>query len=293
MKLVIVLPTYNRKKLLQSTIEQLVAQSSVLENVQSEIVVVVDGSTDGTIEMLKKNFPQVHIVQGDGSWFYTRSMNEGFKHAQQFKPDYVLTLNDDIILGEDYLKRMLEAKDKVEPGSVMGCIALTESKPYRILFSGEKKYIRWRQKHIKYHSNFKEVELDELKGIHPSEILPGRGMLIPNDLLLKVNFFDEYFVQYHSDTDFCLRALKAGAKIYISWDAKLLSYIEETAGATSYMKTSFKKFLKSYTNKYSRVYIPQKSKLYFRHGAKFLWPVTMTFFFLSTFKAFLFNKKLV
>ncbi len=293
MHLVIVLPTYNRRDLLKSTVSQLIEQSQLLVGVKTDIIVVVDGSTDGSTEMLKETFPEVHIVLGNGSWFYTKSMNEGFKYASSLNPDYVLTLNDDIILGENYLSEMVASINKVDEGSIIGCVALTEQTPHKVLFSGVKKYIRWRQKHIKYHSNFKEVEMNELKGIYPSEVLPGRGMLIPFKVLEDLNYFDEYFIQYHSDTDFCLRAGKAGHKVYISWDAKLLSYIEETAGATSYMKTSWSKFLKSYFNIYSRVYIPQKSTLFCRHGSVFLWPITMTIFFMATFKAFLFNKKLV
>ncbi len=293
MVLGIVLPSYNRKNLLRETISQLVDQSQHLNQIQTEIIVVIDGSTDGSIEMIKNEFDMVHIVMGNGNWFYTKSMNEGFKYAQKFNPDYILTLNDDIILGDNYLKEMTSAISKVEPNSIIGCVALTENKPHRILFSGEKKYISWRQKHIKYHSNFKIIDDEELKGIHPSVILPGRGMLIPNSVLKEVNYFDEYFVQYHSDTDFCLRAGKAGYKIYISWDARLLSYIEETAGATSYMKTSWKKFINSYFNIYSRVFIPHKAKLFYRHGKKVLWPITMVIFFMATLKAFLFNKKLV
>ena len=188
---------------------------------------------------------------------------------------------------------MLDAINKVEPNSIIGCVALTEQKPYRILFSGVKKYIRWRQKHIKYHSNFKKVPSEELIGIHPSEVLPGRGMLVPYFVLKQLNYFDDFFIQYHSDTDFCLRAGKAGYHIYISWDAKLLGYIEESAGASSYMKTPLRKFLKSYTNIYSRVYIPQKATLFYRHGPILLWPVTMLIFFMSTIKAYLFNKKIV
>jgi GT2 family glycosyltransferase len=292
MKLGIVLPTYNRRDLLGDTLNQLLAQKESLRGVVVEIVVVVDGSTDGTLEMIRDSFRDVHVVAGTGDWYYTKSMNEGFRYMQQFNPDYMLTLNDDIILGANYLAEMLSSIEKVPANSIIGCLALTPDKPHRVLFGGEKKYIRWRQKHVLYLKKLSEVNNRELTGIYPSAMLPGRGMLIPNQVLVKLNYFDEFFKQYHSDSDFCLRAAKAGHAVYVSWDARLYGYVDKTAEATSYIKTPLKSFLKSFTNIHSRNYIPQKSVFLFRHGIKVLWPLTMLTFFLSTFSAYLFKRKL-
>jgi GT2 family glycosyltransferase len=293
MKLGIVLPTFNRKDLLTNTLSQLEIQKSTLKHVEVEIVVVDDGSTDGTTEMIRDKFPDIRMVQGTGDWYYTRSMNEGFRYIQQFNPDYVLTLNDDVILEKNYLAAMVSSVEQVKADSIIGCLALTADKPHRVLFSGEKKYIRWRQKHVFYFKRFATVDDKVLTGIHPSVMLPGRGMLIPNQVLVRVNYFDEFFKQYHSDTDFCLRATKAGHSVFISWDARLYGHVEKTAVATSYIKTPLKSFIGSFFNVNSRIYIPQKSRFIFRHGIKVLWPLTMLTFFLSTFSAYYFKRKIL
>ena len=90
-----VIPTFNRKDKLNVILTQLASQI-LLPNLMLEIIVCVDGSTDGTNEMIMEKFPSVHIVSGDGTWWYTKSMNMGFKYAQSLKIDFVLTLNDDI-----------------------------------------------------------------------------------------------------------------------------------------------------------------------------------------------------
>ena len=81
-KLSVIIPTYNRKNYLSSLLAQLKKQ--VLSNVEMSIIAVVDGSTDGTPEMLGSKFPEVSIVHGNGQWWWTKSINEGCKFAALF-----------------------------------------------------------------------------------------------------------------------------------------------------------------------------------------------------------------
>jgi GT2 family glycosyltransferase len=286
----IVIPTFNRCLLLERLLRQIETQASQIKEVDFRTILVVDGSTDGTYEMLQTQFPKVVVVRGSGNLWYTKSMNVGFGKAFELGGDYILTLNDDVVLDENYLQIMALYAASNEPG-IIGSLSLTMHEPPRILFSGVRKYIRWRQKNLKYHSVFAEYD-ETMHGIHKTVVLPGRGMLIPQSLVKQLNGFDEYFVQYHSDEDLCLRAARLGTSVRVSWDAKLLSYVEKTAAATSYMRVSAKVFFKSFLNPYSRLYIPQKAKFYYRHGIKLLWPITMLTFFLSSIKAWKFNKKL-
>lgn len=286
----IVIPTFNRCQLLERLLRQIESQASQIKDVDFRTIIVVDGSTDRTYEMLESQFPRVEVVKGSGSLWYTKSMNVGFEKAFELGGDYILTLNDDVVLDDNYLRIMALYAATNEPG-IIGSLSLTMHEPPRILFSGVRKYIRWRQKNLKYHSVFAEYD-ESMTGIHKTVVLPGRGMLIPQSLVKQLNGFDEYFVQYHSDEDFCLRAARLGASVRVSWDAKLLSYVEKTAAATSYMHVSAKVFFKSFLNPYSRLYVPQKARFYYRHGVKLLWPITMLTFFLSNIKAWKFNKKL-
>lgn len=288
-KIVILIPSHNRKAHLGSLLHQINNQD---RKGRHTVVTVLDGSTDGTREMIIDSFPEVRIVEGTGDWWYTRSMNEGFKYCQLLDPTHILALNDDIKLHENYLDCIIKAIDQVEENSIIGSLALTLHDPAKVLFSGINKYIAWRQKSKYYFNRFTEVNMQALKGIHPSVMLPGRGMLIPNRVLKELDFFDSFFVQYHSDEDFCLRARKKGYKVYISWDAKLFSYHKETGPGMSFVKTSFPKFIASFFNKYSRLHISQKSRFYLRHGPLLLWPLTMLSYLLSNLKSYLFSKKI-
>ena len=291
MQINIIIPTFNRKELLNNLLVQIKEQASKITMVTYKTIVVVDGSNDGTIEMLREIHPAVYVVLHPGDLWYTKSMNLGFEKAQQIGCDYVLTLNDDIVLDNNYLAKMAEIAVSSNT-SIVGSLSLTMHQPPKIMFSGIRKYIKWRQKNVRYHRSFIEFD-SNLTGIHPTIVLPGRGMLIPADIVQSLNGFDEFFIQYHSDEDFCLRAAKIGVPVNISWDARLYSYVEKTAAATNYMRVSVDKFIKSFFNPYSRSYIPQKAVFYYRHGIKLLWPITMLTFFLSNTKAWIFNKKII
>ena len=291
MKLTAIIPTHNRKYQLRHILQCLYQQDDIAD-VDLKIVVVNDGSSDGTSEMLEKKFPRVYQVKGDGNWWYTKSMNEGFRFAKDLKADYILTLNDDIVIQDNYLSSILDAVKQVPGKSIIGSITYTMSVPHKIVTSGVKRIIKWRRKLITYHPPFFEVKPIELSGVHKSFVLPGRGILIPSLALEELNGFDGKFAQYHSDFDFCLRAKKAGYNSFISWDSVIFSYVDKTASGSSFLKTTFKKFLGGFFNKHSRIYLLDNVRYTFRHGNKLLFPVTFIIFILATFKAYFFNKKI-
>ena len=286
-KIGIVFPTFNRKDFVSNLLSQIEEQKKTIEQFEFFIIVVVDGSTDGTVEMLKNEYPYVHIVLGDGTWWYTKSMNEGFKYAiKNLKPDYILTLNDDLELDKNYLKEMINGINKVKKNSIIGSLSLTIEKPPRVTFSGVNKINKYIGKSYTYYKFLEEVDPKELKGIHKSLLLPGRGMLIPASILKQLNYFDEKFPRYHSDGDFCLRAIKAGFDIYINWDVKLFGYHNMTSKSSSYKKQKFTEFLNSFFDSHSRNNILQNSIFFWRHFSKLTLLLIISIFFYTRIKYF-------
>ena len=285
LKLAIIVPTFNRRKYLKRLLSQLSMQK--VAGCHLDIVTVVDGSSDGTFEMLKNQFPDVHVVQGTGNWWYTKSMNEGFKYVEELQPDYVLTLNDDVELASNYLQSLIDALKKVKAGSIIGSISVTMELPHRVTFSGVKETIWWRSKKKTYLKNLSIVDPAELTGIYPSDVLPGRGMLIPYRALIELNYFDEKFVQYGSDDDFCLRAKRAGHKVYVCWDAKVFSHHKLTGAGSPVLKPALTHYLKQLMNKYSPIYFPKNVLFVWRHGRRCVFPITIGILILGIIKTFI------
>lgn len=281
-KVSVVIPTFNRRDMLQKILTQIYSQD--ITGIHLFVVVVVDGSTDGTLEMLESMFPQVYVVRGTGNWWYTKSMNKGFEVVRMLRSDYILTLNDDCEIPANYLRTMMMDATECPEDSILGSMSFTLSKPHRLTFSGSFAFRQWRFKYINYHKTLSVIDPATLSGIHPSLVLPGRGMLFPLSLLNPLKGFDEKFVQYASDYDFCFRARKKGAKVFITWNTCVFENTETTGLGTPWLQESWGDFLKGFLSPVSKNYIVKYIRFIARHGILLLLPVSLIFIFVAHFK---------
>lgn len=293
MKINIVIPTFNRRDSVKRLLESIRLQV-ISCNVHFETFLVVDGSTDGTLEMVKNTFPEVGIITGTGNWWFTKSLNEGIKASVVKNTDYILTLNDDLVIEKNYIQSLVEASKKLPEGSIIGSVSLTEGKPHRFFFSGVKTTNFNTYSARQYYSFMEEVNENKLTGIFPSTWVPTRGMFIPVSVLKKINQFDEKnFPQYGSDTDFCYRAAKTGSKIYVSYDSVVYSDWKKTGQGSPFIKQSLNSFLKNvFYNKYSSRYLGNNVRIIWRHFNKFMFPFLVLKVTLAKFSSYKKNQKI-
>ena len=293
-KLGIVIPTFNRLEYLSSVLEELHQQiPAVSHQIEVEVAVINDASSDGTTEYLRLQPAYIHTVEGDGSLWFTRSINKGaFYILEKLSPDYLLILNDDVIIGDNYIKKVSEylANNPIAAKSVIGPLNVTYERPYRVIFSGIK-HINIFGKREKYYSSFTEYNAEKFTGIKPSKVLPGRGMLFPVKIFVALGGLDKSLYQYHSDEDFCLRAIKKGFGVFVNWDWTLFSNHTMTSAVTSYNKVPLNKVFKSFLNKYSRNYIPDRALMVWRHHPKLLFPILVFLNYFLIIRSFLITRK--
>ena len=296
--LCIVIPTFNRKKQLSSLLHQFRKQQ--VKDIEFKIVVVVDGSNDGTYEILSSEFPDVHVVKGSGNWWFTRSMNEGCKYAvEKLNSKLILMINDDVQIPDHYLQSFINNYRTCGPNSVIGSCSYSASKPHVITFSGLKSRNIWKFQKYKYIESYTPKEPGELKGVAPSITLPTRGLLIPASLLKAIGYMDEkHFPQYASDYDVVFRAAEKGASVFISYDAYLLEHMELTSGGNARLSKSLGHFLKNiFFNKYSSNYFFKDVRMTWRHWPKLLFPyyilrILITIPYIYVKYKFVINKKM-
>jgi GT2 family glycosyltransferase len=245
-----IIPTFNRVASLKRILECLEQQVFRRHDIYLLPVAVVDGSTDGTLEMLTKHFPSIPVVLGDGNWWYTRCINEGIKKARQLGCNFILTLNDDITFPADYVDTLVGDYFTIGPGSVIGSVSLSAGERRLITFSGVSR-INLVLKEFNYIAKFSPITETSLSGLKPSVVLSGRGILYHAEIFDRFGLYDEKLVQYASETDFTYTASRNGVPVMISYNARVYENVNLTSEGAVYNNPSVKSLLKSFRNKYS------------------------------------------
>jgi len=272
--LCIVIPTFNRKRQLSVLLRQLKTQK--LKDIDFKIVVVVDGSKDGTFELLASEFPEVAVVRGNGNWWFTRSLNEGCKYAiDVLHAKLILTLNDDVQIPENYLQAMIRNYSESDGNSIIGSSSFSLTEPRMITFAGFSGENLLYLKYYRYVQPYSYMEPGQLTGIATSVTLPTRGLLVPADVMKSINYLDEKtFPQYASDYDFVLRAAKKGVQIFISYDAYVFEDMKLTSQGNPRLSKNFVEYLRNiFLNRFSANYFPNRIIMAWRFGLKVLFPV--------------------
>ncbi len=128
-KIEIVIPVYNRREITLQGLRSLRRIDS--QNLEVHIIVVDDGSTDGTSEAIQKDFPEVQIIKGDGTLHYAAGTNRGISAALKRNPDYIVTMNDDAVFHEQFLQRLVKTAE-ANPHSIVGALLLLWNEPHRV-----------------------------------------------------------------------------------------------------------------------------------------------------------------
>jgi len=231
----IIIPVHNRKEFTRNCLLSLRQQTYKY----FKVVVIDDGSTDGTEEMLTNEFPEVYIIKGDGNLWWTAATNLGVKYALENNVDYILTLNNDTIATEDFLEKMVYWAERT-PKSLLGAFAL-DANTKQPVYGGE--IINWKWANSKFLLDI--LPKEQWYGLHEVTHFPGRGLLIPAEVFKKIGLYDaKHFPHYAADYDFTHKAIRAGYKVYCNYDAKLLIYPD----ASGNIENRKKKSLKNYYN---------------------------------------------
>jgi GT2 family glycosyltransferase len=224
----VVIPVYNRKSYTQECLHSLRKQT--VEDFA--VIVVDDGSTDGTSEMIQQEFPEVILLQGDGNLWWTGATNLGVQSALERGADYVITLNNDTVATQDFVEGM-SSWAVAKPAALMGALALdiTTNEP---VYGGE--ILSWCK--ARGWSLLERLKPEERKGLHRVTHFPGRGLWIPAEVFKKVGLFDaRHFPMTSADYDFTHRAMRAGYEIYCNYDSRIWIHVD--ASTTSSYRSEF------------------------------------------------------
>lgn len=289
LKIAIIITTFNRKESLKRVLTNL-KSVHIPDSIIVRKIIINDGSTDGTADLLEKLFKDCIIINGDGKWYWTKCMNEGFKKAIELEYDYVLILNDDVEIKTEYLNILINNYAVLPINSILGSSSISIDKPHKIESAGTKDFIKWRLKFVPYYSGFTKLD-ERFSGIHKTWTLSGRGTLIPLSVIQTIGFYDENLPQYGSDDEFCIRANLSNIPVYVSWNAKVFNQTYSTSKGSAFIKSGVLTLFKSFFNKHSVNSLSKHVYLYKKYSYPILTPLYVLIVIIGTFKAYYFNYK--
>ncbi|MBE0652209.1 MAG: glycosyltransferase family 2 protein, partial [Bacteroidales bacterium] len=246
-KLSIIIPVFNgldyTGKCLENLNRQLSAGTKVF-HVSTHIILIDDGSGDGTASWVAANYSEVTILKGDGSFWWSGSINEGMKHAfDKLNNDFVLWWNNDILAADDYFLNLFNILQESCPDSVIG------SK----VFHASDKNMVWgmggffnRVNGRKGMHAFNVPDSPDLQSSFEVNWLPGMGTLISRKVYDRIGLLNSRdFPQYHGDSDYTFRAWLSGIKIIVRPELKIYNNIEHSGLLHGY---SYNLFLRSFVS---------------------------------------------
>lgn len=195
-----------------------------------EVIVVDNGSSDGSIEFLEKykKFKSLKIIKNSSNLGFAEPNNQGYRKA---KGDYVLLLNNDTKVKRDFVRLTVERMVKESKiGVAQPKIFLMEKAGY---LDNTGSFIT--KTGFLKHEGFLEKDATRFNKEKIIFAAKGACMFIKRDVIEKVGLFDRDFFAYFEESDFCWRVWLAGYKIIYFPD----TYIHHKLGATSKKMNQF------------------------------------------------------
>jgi GT2 family glycosyltransferase len=242
--LYVVIPVHDRLALTRACLSALERQTID----EFTVVIIDDGSSDGTADVVKREFPRAVLLHGDGSLWWAGAMNAGIawvlNHAGT--EDLVLTLNNDTIPSEGYLEGLLSAHDAA-PRALIGSTLVSAHDRCTIIDAGVR--VNWLT--AKYHVAGRGAAYRDRAGegrqLAAVDVLSGCGTLVPLQAYRNAGPYDqERLRHYAADFEFSRRALRRGHSLFVDWSSPLFVDETQTGIHASVVRNGLKTLLRSF-----------------------------------------------
>lgn len=200
--LAVLITCFNRKDLTKKAIGAI--DAAMAGRMPYRVVLVDDGSTDDTSEVIAAAYPDTTIVRGDGTLFWNGGMRRAWQTALEGDADFYMWLNDDTELRPGAIADMLDIYDgaRKKETIVVGCTIDPETGA--VTYGGYNRVAGSISK-----LRFRRTQLDETY----CDTMNGNCVLIPKSAVSDIGINDEHYRHAFGDNDYGLRAKRAGYDI--------------------------------------------------------------------------------
>ena len=202
-KTCVVVPNWNGKSTLAACLDSLLAQTE-----PATIIVVENGSIDGSLEFLQQNYPQVELVVNQENLGFAGGVNSGIRRAIELGAQYVALFNNDALADKKWLKELVACLDKNPEVGIATCKLLGEDGKH--IDSTGDYYTVWGLPYPRGRGEEDARQYDKQMDVFAAS---GGASLYRVSMLNEIGLFDEDFFAYYEDVDISFRAQLAGWKV--------------------------------------------------------------------------------
>ena len=209
-RIAVLMTSHNRRELTLASLASVFRQEGA-EDFELAVFLVDDGCTDGTGEAVRSRFPQVRVLEGNGSLYWNGGMRMAFDAAMKEGFDGYILLNDDTVLYDDALLRVVRsARAEQEAGRPRVVVGSTRSPE-----TGKHTYGGFAMR-TRGLAMWGEPVMPHVSEAVVCDTMNGNFALIPAEIVAAVGNLEERFRHQFGDLDYGLRARRAGFEVVVA-----------------------------------------------------------------------------
>lgn len=222
----IIIISFNTSELLRDCLKSVVTQS---EGLNYEIIVVDNASTDGSVEMVERDFDSVRLIKNEKNTGFAAANNQAIAQA---KGKYILLLNPDTVVLDKAIQKTIAFADSHKEAAVVGPCVLNPDRTVQRTCSMYPSVLNFMLSSTYLYKLFPKSKLFgrelmtwwDRNDTREVQVVSGCYMLIRREAIEQVGVMDDGYFFYAEETDWCYRFNKAGWKLMFTPDARIIHY---------------------------------------------------------------------
>ena len=171
------------------------------------LLVVDNGSTDGSVAGLHELFPDLKIIETGANLGYAGGNNVGIETALAHGAEFIWLLNNDTTVDPAALGELVAALQARPKAGIAGSKILYSSQPDVLWFAGGEVSARWGYAR---HRGLNETDIGQYENVGPCDFITGCSLLIRSNVVTQIGLMREDYFLYWEDVDWNVRAAAAG-----------------------------------------------------------------------------------
>lgn len=182
------------------------------------VVIVDNGSTDGSEEILKKRFPEIPLIQAGENLGYAGGNNVGIRYALEKGGDYIILLNNDTIVDPEFVTELVKVATSGASAEILNAKIYFYDQPDVLWCCGTRFSLRsgWSRQ-----IGYGERDNGQYDSIQEVDVPCGCAMMVPRSLCERVGLLNEEYFCYVEEAEWALRAKKEGFRVIYVPGAKV------------------------------------------------------------------------